>query len=194
VFDVKAPEGEEQRGTSWSNAAEVMAVLDVLTSVLQVNRNSSHLELRGAAAVPPVSAEEVAVITPYLQQKHALQSHIARRAAETGISSLSRVCVSTVDGFQGAERDLIIFSAVRSNAEGRLGFLRDERRANVLLTRARRGLVVLADVATLREARGTVWARWLEWAEAAGVVVPLATLHSATAQAQSPMLAQALST
>ena len=49
----------------------------------------------------------------------------------------------------------MIFSAVRSNRLGRLGFLQDERRANVVLTRARRGLVVLADViaATVRTRR-----------------------------------------
>jgi len=77
-----------------------------------------------------------------------------------------QVRVSTVDGFQGAEADLVLFSAVRANLSGRLGFLRDTRRANVALTRARRGLVVFADATTLRESKGSVWATWLEWLEA----------------------------
>lgn len=63
-----------------------------------------------------------------------------------------QVRVSTVDGFQGAEADLVLFSAVRANLSGRLGFLRD--------------LVVFADATTLRESKGSVWATWLEWLEA----------------------------
>lgn len=75
-----------------------------------------------------------------------------------------------MDGFQGAEADLVLFSAVRANLSGRLGFLRDTRRANVAMTRARRGLVVFADAKTLREAKGSVWDSWLNWLEARGGV------------------------
>ena len=55
-----------------------------------------------------------------------------------------RVRVSTVDGFQGREADVVVFSATRNNPSRRLGFVRDVRRLNVALTRARRGLVVVA--------------------------------------------------
>ena len=57
--------------------------------------------------------------------------------------------VNTVDGFQGQERDIIYISLVRSNAKGEIGFLKDIRRMNVALTRARKRLVVIGDSATL---------------------------------------------
>lgn len=80
--------------------------------------------------------------------------------------------VKSVDGFQGREKEVVIFSAVRSNSGGRVGFLADSRRLNVALTRAKRGLVVVGDAATLRSNR--VWSAWLAWARRQGVVVDAA--------------------
>ena len=54
-----------------------------------------------------------------------------------------------MDGFQGREKEAIVISLVRSNAECEIGFLKDYRRTNVALTRARRKLIVIADSATL---------------------------------------------
>ena len=61
----------------------------------------------------------------------------------------SELRVGTVDGFQGQERDVIYISLVRSNEQGEIGFLSDERRMNVALTRAKRKLVVIGDSATI---------------------------------------------
>jgi len=74
-----------------------------------------------------------------------------------------------VDGFQGREKTLIVFSSVRSNAAKRVGFLKDWRRLNVAITRARSGLVVVGDGATLRQDR--TWRAFLDWCEAEGVRV-----------------------
>ena len=60
-----------------------------------------------------------------------------------------QIAVGTVDGFQGQERDVIILSMVRDNDEGQIGFLRDLRRMNVAMTRARMKLIVLGNAATL---------------------------------------------
>ena len=57
--------------------------------------------------------------------------------------------LNTVDGFQGQERDIIMISLVRSNHEGQIGFLRDLRRMNVAITRARMKLIILGSRRTM---------------------------------------------
>ena len=65
---------------------------------------------------------------------------------------------------------MVVFSAVRSSGGGELGFLADPRRANVALTRARSGVIVVGDPGTLgkrgpnsKAAGGSVWGDWLAW-------------------------------
>ena len=61
----------------------------------------------------------------------------------------SLISINTVDGFQGQERDIVLISLVRANAEGQIGFLSDLRRMNVAITRARMKVIVAGHVATL---------------------------------------------
>mmetsp|Transcript_572 Transcript_572/g.966 ORF Transcript_572/g.966 Transcript_572/m.966 type:complete len:915 (-) Transcript_572:78-2822(-) len=74
--------------------------------------------------------------------------------------------VKSVDGFQGREKEIIVFSAVRSNRQGRVGFLGDWRRLNVAITRARSGLVVVGDRSTLQNDRN--WRAFIAWCESSG--------------------------
>ena len=92
-----------------------------------------------ARGVPP---GELGVITPYDAQVRVLRQ-LLRDACESGLE------ISSVDGFQGREKEAIVVDLVRSNEDAELGFLRDVRRMNVALTRARRFLLVVGDSATL---------------------------------------------
>ena len=63
------------------------------------------------------------------------------------------ITVGTVDGFQGQERDVIVISLVRDNVVGSIGFLRDLRRMNVAMTRARMKLIIVGNARTLSHHR-----------------------------------------
>ncbi len=84
----------------------------------------------------------MAVLTPYQAQREKLRQY------------LPDVEISTVDGAQGREWDIVLYSSVRSNPRHRLGFLSDERRLNVAVTRARRHFLLVGDERTLRSHEG----------------------------------------
>ena len=90
---------------------------------------------------------DVGIISPYRAQVQLLRRLIRKREFFKPFRSL--ISVNTVDGFQGQERDIIVISLVRSNDEGQIGFLRDLRRMNVAITRARMKLIILGDRQTL---------------------------------------------
>lgn len=90
---------------------------------------------------------DVGIISPYRAQVQLLRRMIKKREFFKPFRHL--ISVNTVDGFQGQERDVIILSLVRSNDEGQIGFLRDLRRMNVAITRARMKLIILGSVDTL---------------------------------------------
>ena len=89
-----------------------------------------------------ISPTDLAVITPYFAQVRLLQQLLQEHC-------LQGLEVGTIDGFQGREKEAIVLDLVRSNENGDLGFLRDLRRMNVALTRAKRFLLVLGDSATI---------------------------------------------
>ncbi len=90
---------------------------------------------------------DVGVISPYRAQVQYLRRLIKKRPFFKPFRQ--QISVNTVDGFQGQERDIILISLVRANADGQIGFLRDLRRMNVAITRARMKLVILGHVPTM---------------------------------------------
>ena len=90
---------------------------------------------------------DVGVISPYRAQVQYLRSLVKKRDFFKPYRRL--ITINTVDGFQGQERDVILISLVRSNDEGQIGFLRDLRRMNVAITRARMKLIILGDKTTM---------------------------------------------
>ena len=105
---------------------------------------------------------DVGVISPYRAQVQYLRSQLRKKEYFKPFRTL--ISVNTVDGFQGQERDIIVISLVRSNDEGQIGFLRDLRRMNVAITRARMKLIILGDAHTM--ARHPFYRRLYEYIEA----------------------------
>ncbi|KAG8870807.1 hypothetical protein FRB97_009338 [Tulasnella sp. 331] len=109
---------------------------------------------------PDLRCESIGVIAPYAAQITLVrrlfrddpdcQSRLTSTLGAHRALSTSLIEVKTVDGFEGREKDVIIFSTVRNNPSGYIGFLADRRRLNVGLTRAKRALFVIGNERTLR--------------------------------------------
>jgi AAA domain/Protein kinase domain len=129
---------ESRNGTSVSNEAEVRTIRSLL----------KHLDFvaRGKRLHP-----SVVLLAGYANQCERLERTVASLANE--IKHLD-VEVHTVDSFQGREADVAVYSVTRSNDDRKLGFLGDERRLNVALSRGRDLLVIVGDTHFCRTARG----------------------------------------
>ena len=135
---------EEDLGDrSKSNEGQVDVVRHVL-KLLSTPKNPSEENNK-----EPETNLKVTVLSPYTKQVQAL-----RRRLPSSITS------STIDSFQGRESDIIIFSTVRCNVDGDVGFLDDPRRLNVMWTRARLALIIVGDRSTL--SANQLWKRALE--------------------------------
>lgn len=124
---------------------------------------------------------------------------------------LEQIEVKTVDGFEGREKEIIVFSTVRNNSSGWIGFLADRRRLNVGLTRAKRGLFIIGSIQTLQSSKtfsndpGIVqvgtgadsWRRYAEFLMERGLIVTLTgdslskALYGRLPVSETPDMAQA---
>lgn len=132
---------EKQQANSRSTANPDEAQL--LLKHLALMFNQLHEEVPDTFEKP----FSVGIISPYKAQVQLLKNQLSSSPMLSSFQSYIKV--NTVDGFQGQERDVIYISLVRSNSKGEIGFLKDVRRMNVALTRARKRLVVIGDSATL---------------------------------------------
>ncbi|KAL6306936.1 AAA domain-containing protein [Sparassis latifolia] len=105
-----------------------------------------------------VSPSQIAIITPYQAQVSLLTS-LLRPVYGLGME------IGTVDGMQGREKDAVVISLVRSNEKREVGFLKDKRRLNVAMTRAKRHLCVVGDSSTVQHG-GPFLQKWMSWLEA----------------------------
>ena len=133
-----ASAGEGQGGgTSLCNTAEAQLTLLSLQAYFELIGRQRILDER----------LDVGIISPYRAQVQLLRQLLRRSDFFRPYRRF--ITVNTVDGFQGQERDIIVVSLVRSNEAGQIGFLRDLRRMNVAITRARMKLIILGDPRTL---------------------------------------------
>ena len=135
-------EAVEVEGDSKFNEGEVQIV-------------ERHLAVLISAGLDPRKA---AIITPYNAQVDRLRARLLQLYPGLEIGS--------VDGFQGREKEAVVISFVRSNERGEVGFLADDRRTNVAITRARRHLAVIGDSATI--SRHGFLGRFAEYCQAEG--------------------------
>jgi regulator of nonsense transcripts 1 len=148
---------EDSNGDKIVNEVEARHVRDAVCKLLK----DPQLKVLVEGTYP------IAVITGYAAQKKLIENHLI----DAGFTNKDEKClieVNTVDAFQGREKDVIIFSAVRANGET-VGFLRDWRRLNVMLTRARTGLIVFGHRETLEW--DYFWGNWLRWASFNGCIM-----------------------
>ena len=144
--------GEElDDGVSKYNEAEAAAACDAVAALLQGGQ---------------CGISDIAVVTPYAAQARLIRRMLRRLLPDNGPPYVE---VSSVDGFQGREKEAVVFSAVRSNDYGAIGFTSDWRRVNVSFTRARRALIVIANDQTLRRGDPDTWSPWLAWVDAHGL-------------------------
>ncbi|CAB9503937.1 polymerase alpha-associated DNA helicase A [Seminavis robusta] len=137
---VQVENGREQRlkSGSWYNEPEVNRVLEIVTELSKEGPNQ-------------IGLADITILTPYRAQLYKIQDRLKSVWRDP-----PEVC--SVDGFQGRENEFSVVSSVRCGQS--LGFCDDPQRVNVLLTRAKRGLIVLGDRNTLT--RSKLWENWLK--------------------------------
>ncbi|KAF4696088.1 hypothetical protein FOZ60_002317 [Perkinsus olseni] len=138
--------GEEE---SRSNSAEVAIVAKYISF------------LRAAG----IGRDRTAVISPYNRQVR-----LIRDALKDSLGEIDASFVSTVDSYQGQEQEVVVLSLVRSNDAGEVGFLKDYRRLNVAVTRAKRQLVIVGDSETIGV--DEILATLYSYAADSGFVIP----------------------
>jgi len=149
------------KGFSWPNSKPVAFVpcagKEKIFSGAKSNREEADLVFKIVKIFigSKVRSEEIGVITPYKAQRKVIEDLLK--------SQNILVEVNTVDGFQGREKEVIIISCVRCNTAGNVGFLSDERRFNVMCTRAKCGLIVIGNRPTLE--CDTLWKQWFKWVD-----------------------------
>lgn len=132
-FDIDGMESRPSGSGSWVNEDEVDFIV-----LMYHKLASEYSELK--------SNSQIAIISPYRHQVKLLSD---RFRATFGEQFDKVVDINTVDGFQGREKDIAIFSCVRSNDKKQIGFVSDFRRMNVAITRARSSVLVVGSASTL---------------------------------------------
>ncbi len=158
---------EQGHGTSYVNDFEIRQIISFLEKILPHLRDELSIGL-----ISPYKAQ-VRRLVDGLRRSRIISDSMSRRTEES-----RRIEVNTVDGFQGREKDIVIFSCVRSNAIhanskvradgersrgsvlGAIGFVADERRLNVAITRAKKSLVIFGHCDTLK--LDPIWREMIE--------------------------------
>lgn len=129
-----------------SSAADGLSRINPAEAQLALQTLHDYLERIGRDRIL-YERLDIGIISPYKGQVHLLRQMMRKDSYWKPFRQL--ISINTVDGFQGQERDIILISMVRNNAEGQVGFLADLRRMNVAITRARMKLLIIGHSPTL---------------------------------------------
>lgn len=168
-------EGEERLGNagmSCVNETEASCVKQIVQQLLSSG----------------IQGSSIGVISPYVGQIRQIQMMFAREARSGGLMAgrFLEVDVNSVDSYQGSEKEYIVYSCVRCNKNGNIGFLTDKARLNVAITRAKYGLFIIGNPETLRE--DSVWNSLMIHCRSKMCLVegPLVALQASLAVLNSP--------
>ncbi|KIY47635.1 P-loop containing nucleoside triphosphate hydrolase protein [Fistulina hepatica ATCC 64428] len=200
--------GDIVGGTLPSSDANPPSVIFINHSGLESSRDRSRVNYSEANIVaslvedlllknPDLTGDEIGIIAPYaaqislitrmFSQENKYTARFNEVLGERRAAQVARIEIKTVDGFEGRQKEVIVFSTVRNNPRGYIGFLADRRRLNVGLTRAKRGLFVIGGMETLKVAKtkssevsgvaasggAESWRRYIQWLNEQGLVLDL---------------------
>jgi tetratricopeptide (TPR) repeat protein len=144
---------EEHAGLSYINRKEALSIVALIK---EIRKWDSH--------------SHIGIISFYNAQVKLITNLLKNERAQNPRINPENIAVHSVDGFQGDEKDIIIVSFVRANQHSNIGFLRDFRRLNVAITRAKDILYICGSVSTFRKAEGTEISELLDYLTQAKMV------------------------
>ncbi|QWU85924.1 hypothetical protein CA3LBN_000142 [Candidozyma haemuli] len=158
---------KSEGGMTYANQGEILSIEKVLMTLIYDKG---------------IKKSNIGVITPYRGQRDLISNTLVKNdlinpdkdvihedvdrddffdtSKPVTIHTVSDIMIASIDAFQGREKDFMIMSCVRSNKDNKVGFLKDERRLNVALTRARYGLIIIGDATCLRN--DPLWNEYIE--------------------------------
>ncbi|XP_042339552.1 putative helicase mov-10-B.2, partial [Plectropomus leopardus] len=146
---VMGKDEREANSPSFFNVSEIEVLVDYLTKLM---------ETQGKKGLPKLSAKDIGIIAPYRKQVEKIQKALKSVSALSRWNDVKELKVGSVEEFQGQERKIIMVSTVRSSIsyikmdkDFNIGFLSNEKRFNVALTRARSLLIVVGNPVILNK-------------------------------------------
>ncbi|KAM8916086.1 putative helicase mov-10-B.1 isoform 3-T3 [Spinachia spinachia] len=156
---VMGKDEREANSPSFFNVCEIHVLVDYLSKLM---------ETQGKDGLPKLSAKDIGIIAPYRKQVEKIQKALKSVSALKGLSDLKELKVGSVEEFQGQERRIIMVSTVRSSInyvkmdkDFNIGFLSNEKRFNVALTRARSLLIVVGNPVILN--KDPTWEKFISY-------------------------------
>uniref|UniRef100_A0A8C5DLY9 RNA helicase n=1 Tax=Gouania willdenowi TaxID=441366 RepID=A0A8C5DLY9_GOUWI len=156
---VMGKDEREANSPSFFNVSEVVVLVDYLTKLM---------DTQGKKGIPKLSARDIGIIAPYRKQVEKIQKALKSVKALSQWNDLKELKVGSVEEFQGQERKIILISTVRSSInyvrmdkDFNIGFLSNEKRFNVAVTRARSLLIVVGNPVILN--KDPTWEKFISY-------------------------------